>query len=123
MLGPVAYYTFTLNYYLAGQYTSDVNYFYIGMKDVVGDNKPESHRWTHDNSPVVFTSWKGSEPGSWGERCSSIRMSSLPNWMDISCGADKGGLCEADPVSTSSNSRGPPGRRWKKALPGIGQLE
>ena len=71
---------------------------YIGLKDVVGDDKNSSFRWIGDNSTMSFTNWNPYEPSHPGEVCTEMKMNS-GKWADLNCYGEQGAVCEIAPVS------------------------
>ena len=74
---------------------------YIGLKDVVGDDKLTSFKWVGDNSTMTYTNWFSGpwiEPNSVNETCTDMDMST-GKWNDVFCSLTQGGVCEIAPVS------------------------
>ena len=71
---------------------------YIGLKDVVGDDKTSSFKWVGDNSAMSFTNWNGNEPSDGNEACTEMNMST-GGWNNIQCSNLQGAVCEIAPVS------------------------
>ena len=71
---------------------------YIGLKDVVGDDKTSSFKWVGDNSAMSFTNWNGNEPSDGNEACTEMVMAT-GKWNDILCSIVHRAVCETAPVS------------------------
>ena len=66
--------------------------YWIGLKDVVGDNKISSYRWLKDGSSVSFVHWVVGEPYSSAQRC--VVQYSTGRWNDVDCKSLRGAICE-----------------------------
>ena len=66
--------------------------YWIGLRDVVGNNKISNYRWLKDGSSLAFANWVKYEPGSSSERCVVQYTSGL--WNDVHCHTRRGAICE-----------------------------
>ena len=74
-------------------------YTFIGLKDMVGDNRLSSYRWMADNSKMVYSNFNGAEPGSTVQHCIVLNRDASYRWHDTNCDLNYTSLCEGAYVS------------------------
>ena len=77
-------------------------FIFIGLKDMIGDNQLSSYRWIADNSPMVYSDFKGVEPADPAQRCVVLNTKSSFKWHDFSCSQTRAAVCETDTVSNNT---------------------
>ena len=76
-------------------------YTYIGLKDVIGDNRLSSYRWMADNSKMVYSDFYQNEPAGIDQHCIILHRYPPHRWHDIDCFKKFPALCEGDYVSST----------------------
>ena len=74
---------------------------YIGLRDVVGNDRLSSHKWEMDGSTMNYSNFDDNEPDQGFKRCVVIVMNLGEKWHDRYCIVNLPALCEAQPVSIS----------------------
>ena len=74
---------------------------YIGLRDVVGNDRLSSHKWEMDGSMLTYNNFDDNEPDQGFKRCVAIVMKLGEKWQDRDCNVSLMALCEAKPVSKS----------------------
>ena len=69
--------------------------YWIGLKDMVGDNNISSYRWLRDGSTLTYQNWAPTEPHLPADTC-VIRYVSNGVWDDVACTRPFGLICEVD---------------------------
>ena len=80
--------------------------FYIGLRDVTGNNM--DYKWERDGDDLTFANWGTGQPSGGIQRCADVIAfpmfgAEVGEWDDIGCHLLLGALCEADPVSKVSS--------------------
>ena len=70
-----------------------IGLIYIGLKDVIGDDKNSSFIWVGDNSAMSFTNWNPNEPNQGLKQC-TIMATSDGKWGEAFCTHWYGVVCE-----------------------------
>ena len=69
--------------------------YWIGLKDVVGDNNISSYRWVQDGSSLTYQRWANIyEPNVPTDKC--VMRYDGGDWDDVSCTFQFAAICEAD---------------------------
>ena len=71
--------------------------YYIGLKDVVGDNNISSHKWLRDGSSLTFQNWYTGQPATQSQTC--VTQIGIGQWTDVPCYVSFGSICELINVS------------------------
>ena len=71
--------------------------YYIGLKDMVGQNQIYDHKWLRDGSGLTYQNWAYRQPRNSHETC--VKMKSDGQWDDQSCGNLYGSVCEFDGIT------------------------
>ena len=64
------------------------NLYWIGLKDIIGDNRLESHIWLHSNqslTEVSYQNWYPNNPNHLHEQCVILRNYPPFLWFDREC--------------------------------------
>ncbi|EDV19664.1 uncharacterized protein TRIADDRAFT_61851 [Trichoplax adhaerens] len=83
-------------------------FYWLGLKDVIGDDKPESHRWLAQNKTLTensYTNWANDkQPNIRSHECAIICFQQKPKWLEEKCYLNNKYICEkaANPSATSS---------------------
>ena len=88
---------------ISGTGVSGNKQLFIGLRDVIGNNRLSDHKWTVDGSVVTYEDWYTAQPSNPEERCTTLLVHRNLQWNDRSCGSGNGAVCEADPVSFSKS--------------------
>ena len=76
---------------------SDPGWHFIGLKDMVGNNKISDHKWIRDGSGLSYQNWAYRQPKYSFERCVKMRING--QWDDGSCNACRESVCEFDSIT------------------------
>ena len=76
--------------------------FYIGLRDVTGNNR--DYKWTRDGDDVTFAFWADNQPNDASHRCVRAFANQIGGIVtgqldDVDCNQEFGALCETDKVS------------------------
>ena len=73
--------------------------YWIGLKDMVGDNSISSYKWVRDGSMLTYQNWAPGEPLQSADAC-VIRAVVSGIWDDVACTRPFGAICEVDVCMT-----------------------